>query len=442
VSDAASIGIIFLGFSERSAVTEDRGLTRINLIGLTHFVPCLIFPAFVPGGSFVFAFSRSALQRRLNLELHSPSGAVTWTGTLAAELLAPDESPAARTSEHNHEQTLERIAESHHLLLPPDDTEWIPFILPIRPSDVIAFDPGEYRFFAKEEEKLVPIGTVVFLPVTVPPLSEDRKRAIRSSPTAAKTLRAEFGCKGCDSKLRLYCGLERSKKEEQAGYQWYADLPDRFQCACGKTNISCEFLRSNLHGLLGARARGVTLMSTISLYEGNALHDLTERFAATLEAEREEEAIQKFVEANLLALAPFSPERIFFKKPILTRHVTDIAILNHRRELTLIELERASATLFRGSDDAIAAPLEHALGQVDDWLVASERNMLGVLDAFELKMEEVSSVSGLAIAGRDRDCSERQLLKLQWMSWPRKRVWTYDDWLRSLASLANQLSTA
>jgi len=68
--------------------------------------------------------------------------------------------------------------------------------------------------------------------------------------------------------------------------------------------------------------------------------------------------------------------------------------------------------------------------------------LLGVLDAFDLKMEEVSSVHGLVIAGRDRDCSERQLLKLQWMSWPRKRVWTYDDWLRSLATLANQLSTA
>ena len=122
--------------------------------------------------------------------------------------------------------------------------------------------------------------------------------------------------------------------------------------------------------------------------------------------------------------------------------MTDLAVLNQRRELVLIELERPSANLFRSSDDAIAAPLEHALGQLDDWLLQADRNLLGVLDAFDLSLNDVASVSGLVIAGRDRQCSDRQLLKLRWSSWPRKRVWTYDDWLRALGSLAQQLSHA
>src|SRR5438105_1162804 len=96
---------MFLGFSERSQVTEASGLSRLNLIGLSHFVPCLIFPAVVPGGSFVFALNRKGVGKPLNLELHSPTGIVTWTGMVATELLPPDESVRARASEHWRQET-------------------------------------------------------------------------------------------------------------------------------------------------------------------------------------------------------------------------------------------------------------------------------------------------------------------------------------------------
>lgn len=435
--EAPTPRIIFLGFSERSSVTEMAGLTRINVIGLSHVVASTIFPVVAAGGALVFAIQPDAFGENLLFELVGPDGDVAWKGTLTLGSEPSESPPPAAPSTFDSGSTW-----TQRFLVPAEPNAWLPVLLPMPTSETLAKVPGEYELVLCAGTARTRLGSIVFAYLPIPPLDDERRRAIRSNPMAAKSVRLVLGCKECKSELRIYCGIERSSKEEEAGCVWYHDLPDAFACPCGKTRQPLQYLRAGLHGMLGMRLPASGPLSTTRLYESNALHDLIERFAYLLQTERDEEPIQQFVESNLLALAPFTPERVFFKRPILSRHVTDLAVLNQRRELVLIELERPSANLFRSSDDAIAAPLEHALGQLDDWLLQADRNLLGVLDAFDLSLNDVASVSGLVIAGRDRQCSDRQLLKLRWSSWPRKRVWTYDDWLRALGSLAQQLSHA
>jgi hypothetical protein len=108
------------------------------------------------------------------------------------------------------------------------------------------------------------------------------------------------------------------------------------------------------------------------------------------------------------------------------------------RELILIELERADTRLMRQDGD-VAAPLSHAIDQVSDWLQVVDDHRLAVLDSLGIEKEQVSSVRGVVIAGRDIGYDARQLRKLKGVDRGRISLLTYDDVLLSLDALIRRI---
>ena len=163
------------------------------------------------------------------------------------------------------------------------------------------------------------------------------------------------------------------------------------------------------------------------------------QFEALLDQNPAEEQVQQFMESNPLVLHQFSPDRVFFKSPILTTYKTDIAVLTSKRELLLIELERPSTRLLK-KDGGIAATMQHALDQVRDWLHMIDEHRAAVLKCLNLQPEEVSTIRGVVILGRDRDYRGDHLRKLKWTDFGRIAFFTYDDLLRSLVNLTRMVT--
>jgi len=74
----------------------------------------------------------------------------------------------------------------------------------------------------------------------------------------------------------------------------------------------------------------------------------------------------RFIKKNPIFLSHFSPVRIRHKAPVLTRFETDIVILDQRRVVLLVELEKPALKLMK-KDGGMAAPLQHAFDQVRQW---------------------------------------------------------------------------
>ena len=90
-------------------------------------------------------------------------------------------------------------------------------------------------------------------------------------------------------------------------------------------------------------------------------------------------------------------------------------------------------------DGGVAAPLSHAFDQVRDWLHLVDEHRLAMLDSMKVEREEVSTIRGVIIAGRDSGYDAHQLRKLKGADWGRITLLTYDDLLFSLDALIRRL---
>ena len=143
--------------------------------------------------------------------------------------------------------------------------------------------------------------------------------------------------------------------------------------------------------------------------------------------------------SNPIFMSPFNAQRLMNKKPVLTKYVTDFAILNHKKELILIEIEKPSIRLLR-KDKELTADFNHAIGQVRDWLQVFEDHKSASLECLGMKLDEVVRIRGVVIGGRTPEPSQlnRRLRSIL----PRDiDFFTYDDLLKSVRDVIKHLET-
>lgn len=411
--------VVFLGLAERATQVREgsSGCFKWNVIGLKHIWHSIVYPLGVTGAIGLAVHSALA-EKGFKLKMKDSLGKEIMTASLNDE-------KTVSVSEAASPSTMGIV---HRLSM----DGWTPTFFSIASPGFLIPEPGEYSLALElEDGKEETLGKLHFLLVNPLPLTADRIAAIRADPKSMNAVRAVLTCKQCPSKLKTYAGLERSPDREAEGWVWYESLPDRFACECGKTSLSLVYYRKNLLGFVGGHTGGSGDVNLLPLYERSALQALRIGFVEVLNAHPKEEELQQFIQNNPILLHQFPATRLFAKPPILTMCKADFALITPSKELLLIELERTTTKLMI-KDGGIAAELSHAIDQVRDWLHIVSDQRLAVLDCLGVARDEVSSVKGIVIAGRDQEYEEESLRRLKGQDRGQILVLTYDDLLGSL----------
>jgi Shedu protein SduA, C-terminal len=418
--------IAFLGVCERAVHIQEgpSPLWRYNIIGLTSTVLSSIFPLPLNGIPLVFAvYDPDRLQQGC-VRIISPDGSEAMRIDF---LKAQDDGTVVPTSDTAS-------------LAPPREEEpyWLFLINSTSDASPAIKQPGLYRVTLLRDDTEITIGRLFFGFVKAAPLTEDRINAIRSNPLALKSAVIIILCEKCKDKIRAYVSLDRSEELESDGKMWYRELPDMFICHCGEVNMDLRIIRENMYVAL----ENTTIENRVSftrMYEQDSLRSICSQFSRLLDRNPEEEVAQKFIEDNPILLQQFSPTRIFYKPPILTKYNTDIVILNQKKELLLVELERPGIRMLK-KDGGIAADTQHAFDQVRDWLYTTEEHRAAVLACIGLRSDEVTNIKGIVILGRDTGNNKNHLRKLKWTDFGKIAFFTYDDLLNSMVDLVRRIN--
>jgi hypothetical protein len=103
-----------------------------------------------------------------------------------------------------------------------------------------------------------------------------------------------------------------------------------------------------------------------------------------------------------------------------------------------MELERSNLHLLK-KGGGIAAPLNHAFDQVRDWLHEANEHRLAVLDSLGIDRNEIGTIRGVVIAGRDSGYDAKDLRKLKGADLGLITFLTYDDLLFALEALIRRV---
>jgi hypothetical protein len=430
--DIESPLVAFLGVCQGSLLQTVEGspdFWKEDLFGLTTIVPCAFFPWTLRGLRFVFATSDFTL-------LHNSRFRVTWPDGVTfrdfgVELYRTDD-PDAPFGDPPPVSGLEFSPDWKLLIWNAPDVNFVA-------------GRGRYKVTFHQREQERTIGWLTLEHVPPPPLTPDRIEAIRTNPAALRHCKLLIECTECCAGITPYTALERCDDYEKKGYVWYKDLPDTFDCYCGKVRIDLTLLREHFHSILGSipDVDGTASFTSPYHYQRSKLESLCTGFAQLLDRNPSEEEVQKFIEENQVLLSSFGARRIFRKAPILTRYKTDFALLTHNKELILIELERPGIRLMTKTG-GVSAELQHPVDQVKDWLHLSEDHKGAVLAGIgNLTLADVTKIQGVVIAGRDKGYDPEHLRHLNWMDFGSNiRVMTYDhfvglvvSWVRAMGNL-------
>lgn len=415
--------VAFLGVVERVAHVSDANthLKKYNIIGLKNIVLSHIFPINLSWFGFMFAVYDVKPNDNIKIRI------VNQVGFEVGHIDIAMTATAAPTS------LADLALRVDGQLLPIPDAGWIVMILPSGVANMLITEPNLYKVLLTMDEQDIQIGFIDFILLDPVPLTPDRIAAIRSDPTATKAIRVMISCK-CGDAIKIYTGLDRLPNLEAEAFVWHENLPDSFTCRCGTSVIPLGIMRKNLPSLLGSPSRQDGQLSYVPLYEKSALTNIRMNFMALLQKNAPEETFQKFLEENTILLHLFSPDRIFFKAPILSLHKTDFALVNHQRELLLIELERPDTRLIK-KDGGVHSELQHAFDQTRDWLHTADEHRAAVLECIGVQQAHVGAVHTVIIAGRDLNHDPEHLRKLKGADFGRTRLLTYDDLLADLDAL-------
>jgi Domain of unknown function (DUF4263) len=344
--------VAFLGVAERSAVVRDGMLESVkwNIIGLKHILTFNFSPMNISGAHFVFAF-RHLQETQLRLNIRSECGDEVGWLNIGATLIPTSPAPITATRQHVTGYQ------------PPEG--WSVIAFPLTQTPITLARPGRYFVPDSSHET---VGEFWANLVEPPPLTAERIAAIKSDPRAMKAVRVTLSCNKCHEECRTYAGLERNDDLEGEGFAWYTDLSEQFRCHCGATILDLTSMRRSLYVPLGNFAPIVTEPTDyVPLYEATSLDNVKIEFGRLLDSHQREEVLQKFIEDNPILLRQFPAEQILFKPPILTFYNADFAVLSPQRDLILIEIETPYTRLLKKDGDQ-AAPLTHAIDQVQRWL--------------------------------------------------------------------------
>jgi len=155
----------------------------------------------------------------------------------------------------------------------------------------------------------------------------------------------------------------------------------------------------------------------IALYERSALQQYCLEFRQLLDSKpKKEEVLQKFLDEHKVFLHRFAAIQILTKPPVLSRFNADFVILNNRKELLLIEIERSTIKLLKRTKNSfgITADLQHAIDQVRSWRQIFDDFRDAALANINLDKNDVAKIKGVVIAGRlpENEQEERYLRSL------------------------------
>jgi hypothetical protein len=427
--DDKNLHVIFLGVAERASIVHDSGtiLLKWNLLGLKSVILANFLPLRLSGLRWIFAIRFEDIRDSFGIRITDSDGAEV--GSMKIQTAAGDP----------REPLIQKSGDSHVLTLMLPLYGYAIVALSFGETAIIAQKSGRYRVLhtGTEQEELV--GEFEIALVDPAPLTPERIAAIKSDPAAAKAAKAELGCKNCPTKLQIYVALDPSTQIESEGYTWYQNIPDQFQCQCGKTSYSLLSMKRNLFAILGHRLFRDENAIFEPLYQEATLNNVRLELLKLIDKKPREESIQQFIQENPIVLHQFPSEKIFFKPPILTKFKADFCIVTPQKELILIEIERADIRLLK-KDGGEAADLRHAFDQISGWLHVVDEHRLAVLDALGINREQVSQVRGVVIAGRDKGCDAEYLRRLKGLDRGRISFLTYDDLAFGLLSLARRIS--
>ena len=420
--------IALLGICDRARYEQGDPpvLSYIDVLGLRKVVLPYIYPFDASGQCLALAV--------YGLELADP-GAVALRSRDGNQVFRVDISTSPKIDIADSEGKKGDNSEAGILLVLSDAPSWTMLLAPLK--GVVLNEPQTLEAFLLDGEGEIPIGVLAFGLARASPLSPDRIAAIKSDPRAIKAVRLNLGCKHCDSKLKVFAALTKPKEEEKA-LVWYQDLPEAFNCSCGKTSFSLDILKTNMHALLGTRDVDAKNLSFSALYEDRAIDQISKELLDLIKTKPKEEVVQKFLSKNPIVFHFLSPRRLFEKPPILSKHQTDFAILDSRGTLIFVEIERPNIRLIR-KDGATSAEMEHAISQVRDWLFLYEKHRGAVLEGLDLRDREVTRVRGLVIAGRDEGYDPEKLRRFKWQDRGAIDCMTYDDLLSILVTLNREM---
>jgi hypothetical protein len=423
----------FLGFCDRAEIiTKGHQIQwHENIMGFSRSRLYYFFPVNLRGQKIVTAVFQPRVGEKFKLIFRSVSTQKEFeivneiSGVVASERLDSQAAP-------------------QHTDLEQYSGGWLVAVQNLE-IDVFVYERGTYQIYLSSELGEICLGEVWFWSAEVPPFTAQDIAAIKSNPFASKLVRVEFKCKLCGESLRVYAGLERSQRLEAEGYLWNMEINhDRFKCNCGTHDFSLDPIKHGLHGLLRQtftkpiESSEGAMMNSVRLYEDSALQEYCRLFQELIDASPGEEKVQDFLEKHEIFFASFLPQKLLVKPPILTKHFADFAILNERKELLLIEIERPNLLLLR-KDGNITAELQHAFGQVRDWFQVFDDHRAAALDAWGIKLAEVAKVRGVVIAGRTPN-DESAARQLRSENRADIDLYTHDDLLKSVTALTRHMA--
>lgn len=414
--------VAFLGVCERATFDKNDSphLCRYNILGLKNSVISQIFPLSFVGCQFLIAIYDPLNFGEGSISIRSEDDKLLINFPIKLEL---EENPQLA----NESQKIEHVVYNN--------PTWATFLLTADKG--IVESVGNYNVFLLKDNQEFLIGNIIFVLAKVEPLTSDRIAAIKSDPNAVKSARFILGCNQCGEVIKSYTGLNHLDDQEKDGFIWYEELPDRFKCKCGKIDLDLTILRRNMHGLLG---RNYTQgdVSFTRLYEKDALEKIANDFINLLNLDPLEEVAYQFIKDNPILLHQFSPKRIFYKPSILSKYKADIVILNQKKELLLIELEKSGTRILK-KDGGLTADVQRPFTQVNEWLHMIEEEKSAVLRGMDLIPSDVSKIRGIIIMGRNKGYDDEHFRKFNWTDFGKIDFYTYDDLLNSLIILIRNM---
>jgi hypothetical protein len=432
--------LIFIGLSE--GVREYTGLPPypigpIDIHKLSMEKVSLIYPLNLKNYVWVFLVNEELLDdpEEVSIIVRSDDGSEVGTATLRGVnhevvnregLHAPDGPMSAD----------QRIQDGP--ILYPRNSRW--GLLHVSFQWLLKF-PSTVYIYASAAEREETIGAVTFGYQKSPSLSTDYLEAIKSNPHSLKFVRTEMACQNCSGRLRAYSGTERNVELERQGYVWQHELDEYFHCSCGTTSLPLKYLKENLHSLIGLDPKLLQVPSIQNyerLYAYSEIDKIVQGFRKLIQQSSDEDPIHEFIRKNPVMLAAFQCRKLFNKPSILGKHQPDFVILNTRRELLLIELEKPSLKLFKKNGHP-TADLNHAYEQVRDWKHEYAKYPTAVLEGLKLKPDEVMTVKGVVIAGRSSK-PEHMKRHLSLPPYNDVEFLTFDDLATSLLQISRDLT--
>lgn len=307
--------------------------------------------------------------------------------------------------------------------------------------DLLILEPCDCKVIVRYDGNDECVGLMSFRHVSIPPLSSPQIRAIRANPLSPESVKYVIECKLCGDKIVPYTALARNEAFESEGCVWQYDLPDQFVCKCGKTSLRLGYIRENFHGMLMKAEFGLKGRHEFTRrYRYREIVKIAENYYALLDMEKGEKPFQDFIEKNNLMLARFHPSKILDRPPLLGKYIPDFLVVDSQGQLLVIEIEKPSIQLFKKNDGHPTSFLNHAYEQVNDWILAFNRNRGSCLDSLKLKEDEVASVKGVVIAGRATDAKPEHLQRHLFNTPYGFDFLTHDDLPAGLIMLAKELA--